>query len=120
MNKVLITVATLLFLAFPLSAIAGGEGPMNLPAGSNAEAVKHNQEGIEHWNQGHFDVALKHFKAAAKNDSSLGEIHFNEAICLDKLGQHGEATMHFKAAKKNAHGNEKILNSPILNGHLGG
>lgn len=119
MKQVLITLAVWICLALPVSVIAG-EGPMNLPAGSNADAVKHNQEGIDHWNQGHFDVALKHFQVASKADSSLGEVHFNEAICLDKLGKHGEATMHFRAAKKNAHGNKAIISSPILNGHIGG
>ena len=93
---------------------------MNLPAGSNADAVSHNKEGIDHWGQGHYDVALKHFQASSKIDKKNGEIHFNEAICLDKLGKHGEATMHFKVAKKHANGNEKILTSPILNGHIGG
>jgi Flp pilus assembly protein TadD len=118
MKKLLIVISLLVFVLLPFSAMAG-EGPMKLPAGANAEANKHNEEGIDHWNQGHFDVALKHFAMASKIDSSLGEVHFNEAICLDKLGKHGDATMHFKAAKKNAKGNEKILNSPILNGHIG-
>jgi len=34
------------------------------------------------------------------------------------LGDHGAASMHCKAAKKHAQGNKKILDSPILNGHL--
>jgi len=119
MNKFLVTIATLFFLAFPLSAIAGGEGPMKLPAGSNAEAVKHNQEGIDHWNQGHYDVALKHFQMASKIDPSVGESHYNEALALDKLGQHASASMHFKAARKNAHGRAEILNSGILMKHIG-
>ena len=119
MKKVMLVLAGLCLLALPVSSFAG-EGPMSLPAGSNAGAVKHNMEGIDHWGQGHMDVALKHFQAASKADSSIGETHFNEAICLDKLGRHGEATMHFKAAKKNAKGNKAILSSPILNGHIGG
>ncbi|MGV7220229.1 MAG: hypothetical protein ACQ9MH_01740 [Nitrospinales bacterium] len=119
MKRLLVILAVLMFISLPITAIAG-EGPMNLPAGSNAGAVKHNKEGIDHFGQGHYDVALKHFQASSKIDASNGEIHFNEAICLDKLGKHGEATMHFKAAKKRANGNDKILNSPILNGHIGG
>ena len=98
---------------------SAGEGPMPLPKGSKAEAVKHNKEGIDHWNQGHYDVALKHFSAASKADGSSGEIHFNEAISYDKLGQHGVATKHFGVALKKAKGNKKLLNSPILKGHLG-
>ena len=42
---------------------------MKLPAGANADSNKHNEEGIDHWNQGHFDVALKHFAMASKIDS---------------------------------------------------
>jgi len=118
MKKVMLVLAALCFLGLPLTSFAG-EGPMSLPNGSNADAVKHNKEGIDHWGQGHYDVALKHFQAASKADSSIAEIHFNEAISLDKLGRHGEATMHFKAAKKHAKGNKAILSSPILNGHLG-
>jgi len=118
MKKVMLVLAALCFLSIPLTSFAG-EGPMSLPDGSNAGAVKHNKEGIDHWGQGHYDVALKHFQAASKADSSIAEIHFNEAISLDKLGRHGEATMHFKAAQKHAKGNKAITGSPILKGHLG-
>jgi tetratricopeptide (TPR) repeat protein len=118
MKKLLVVLIALSFFLVPLTAIAG-EGPMKLPAGANAEADRHNEEGIMHWGEGHYDVALKHFQAASKIDSSLGEVHFNEAICLDKLGDHKKATKHFKAAKKNAKGNAAILNSAILNGHIG-
>jgi len=118
MKKVLIALVAVAFFALPVAALAG-EGPMALPAGSDPSATMHNDEGIKHWNKGHYDVALEHFEEAANVDKSIGEIHFNEAVCLDKLGKHGEATMHFKAAKKNAHGNEAIINSPILNAHIG-
>ncbi len=114
----MLVLTALCLLGLPVTSFAG-EGPMSLPEGSNPSAVKHNKEGIDHWGQGHYDVALKHFQAASKADSSIAETHFNEAISLDKLGRHGEATMHFKAAKKRAGGNKAILNSPILNGHLG-
>ena len=92
---------------------------MELPAGSNPGADMHNKAGIKHWGMGHADEALKHFKEAAGEDSSIAEIHFNEAVALDKLGDHGAATKHFAKAKKLANGNKKILDSPILNGHLG-
>ena len=118
MRKLVVLLVGLSLMILPFTAFAG-EGPMKLAAGANADANSHNEEGIDHWNQGHFDVALKHFSMASKIDSSIGETHFNEAICLDKLGRHGEATMHFKAAKKNAGGNAAITNSPILKGHIG-
>ena len=101
------------------SMVSPSEGPLALPAESNPEANKHNEEGIDHWNQGHHDVALKHFNMASKIDGSSGEVHFNEAISYDKVGQHGVATKHFKVALKKAGGNKKILDSPILHGHIG-
>ena len=95
------------------------EGPLKLPTskGSNTSAHKHNEEGISHFKQGHYDVALKHFQMASKINTSMGEAHYNEALCLDKLGKHGDATNHFYTARKHAKGNSAILGSKILNAH---
>lgn len=117
MKKVVPILIAAVFFLIPVLAFA--EGPMHLPKGANADANKHNEEGIKHYGMGHFDVALEHFEAAAKADASTGEVHFNEAISLDKLGKHGDATKHFGKAKNNAHGNKAILESKILNSHLG-
>lgn len=117
MRTIFSVVLALFLLSFPLTAVAG-EGPMELPAGSNASADMHNKAGIKHWGMGHADEALKHFKEAAAEDSSIAEIHFNEAVALDKLGDHGAATKHFKKARDLAKGNKKILDSPILKGHV--
>ena len=115
--KKLSFVLALLFIA-SLSTMAFAADPaLHFPSGANADANKHNEEGISHYNQGHFDVALKHFQMASKVDSSVGESHYNEALCLDKLGKHGEATNHFYAARKYAKGNSAILGSKILNAH---
>jgi len=113
--------ASMLSLFFLSATAIAGEGPMKLPEKAKADAKMHNKQGIKHWGMGHFDEALKHFKEASKIDGSSGEIHFNEAISYDKLGQHGVATKHFGVAKKKASGKnkEKIRKSPILNGHLG-
>ena len=94
------------------------EGPLTLPEGSNTEAGGHNEEGISHYKEGHYDVALKHFQEASAVDSSLGEVHYNEAISLDKMGKHGEATKHFKIAQEKANGNKAILESKILLSHV--
>ena len=93
------------------------EGPLNLPAESDPEANTHNEEGISHYKEGHFDIALKHFREAGKIQSEIGEIHFNEALALDKLGDHGDAAKHFKMAQENANGNTLILESKILLAH---
>jgi Flp pilus assembly protein TadD len=99
------------------NAIIIAEGPLTLPKDSNTEASGYNKEGISHYNQGHYDVALKHFKMASSIVSGVGEVSYNEALCLDKLGRHGDATNHFYAARKKAHGNQAILKSGILNAH---
>ena len=94
------------------------EGPLSLPAESNPEASTHNEEGILHYKEGHFDIALKHFREAGQIQSGIGEIHFNEALALDKLGDHGDASKHFKVAQENANGNVLILESKILLAHI--
>ena len=94
------------------------EGPLALPAESDPEANKHNVEGIDHWNQEHYDVALEHFNMASKIDGSSGEVHFNEAISYDKVNQHEVATKHFKVAQEKANGNTLILESKILLAHI--
>ena len=48
----------------------------------------------------------------------MGEIRFNEALTLDKLGDHGGATKHFKMTQKNANENNLILESKILSAHI--
>jgi tetratricopeptide (TPR) repeat protein len=116
MKKSVYFFAVVMLLSIPLTSFAD-EAPLPLPAGASAEAVKHNDEGIAHFGQGHYDVALQHFEAAAKAASKLGEACFNEAMALDKLGKHADATKHFKSAQKNANGNKAILESAILNAH---
>jgi Flp pilus assembly protein TadD len=93
-----------------------GASPLKTAAGSKAE--QHNKEGIEHYNQGHWDVALKHFTAAAKEDPQSAEAHYNVALALDKLGDHKAATEHFQTAKDLGKDNPDIQNSGILKAHL--
>ncbi len=100
------------------SAVSLPEGPLVLPEGANAEANMHNEEGISHYKEGHYDVALKHFREASAIDSSTGEVHFNEAISLDKLRDHGGASEHFKVAQQRANGSTLILESKILLNHV--
>ncbi|SVD81222.1 uncharacterized protein METZ01_LOCUS434076 [marine metagenome] len=101
-----------------VSMVGLPEGPLPLLAGSDPEANSQNEEGISHFKEGHYDIALKHFREAGKVQPDPGEIHFNEALALDKLGDHGGATEHFKVAQQNANGNELILESKILLAHI--
>jgi len=109
MKKLFLVLTALFFISAPLAAFA--ESPLDLPADAKAEAKKHNQEGVSHYNQGHPDVALKHFEASEEIQRT-GEVYFNEALVYNKLGKHGKATMHYKEAKTLANGNSKI--GPVL------
>jgi Flp pilus assembly protein TadD len=115
MKKILAIVAGLLFIVLPLTAFA--EAPISLPMDSEPTAYKHNEEGISQYNQGLYDIALKHFEAAAAVQPT-GEVYFNEALCMDKLGQKDLAAKLFTEAKNLANGNERILTSAILKTHL--
>jgi len=116
MKKLSLILAGLFIMS--LSTVAFASDPaLKFPSGANAEANKHNEEGISHYNQGHFDVALKHFQMASKIAPNVGEAHYNEALSLDALDRHGDATNHFYAARKHANGNAAILKSGILNAH---
>ena len=93
-----------------------GAPPLKVAAGSKAE--EHNKEGIEHYNQGHWDVAVKHFTAAVKEDPNSAEAHYNVALALDKSGDHKAATEHFRKAFELGKNNPDIQNSGILKAHL--
>ena len=115
--KRIVVILLLLLYSSLVSCANSPDTALKLPDGSNSEANKHNEEGISHYNQGHYDEALKHFHMASEIDPRIGESHFNEAISLDALGRHGQATNHFFVAKKYAKGNPAILESQILNAH---
>lgn len=107
-----------LLVGVNVGADTGKASPaLQTQAGSKAET--HNKEGIEHYNKGHWDVALKHFSEAAKEDPKSAEVHYNVALVLDKQGKHKEATEHFKTAWDLGKNNPDIQNSEILKKHTG-
>jgi Tfp pilus assembly protein PilF len=89
-----------------------------LQVAAGSKAIAHNKEGVEHYNQGHFDAALKHFQTAVKDDPLSAEAHYNFALTLDKTGDHKGATEHFKTAYDLGKKNQDIQNSDILKKHL--
>ena len=115
--KKLSFIFALLFITSLYSVVFAADLALKFPSGANVEANKHNEEGISHYNQEHYDAALKHFQMASKIDPNIGESHYNEALSLDAIDRHGEATNHFYAARKHANGNAAILKSGILNAH---
>lgn len=94
----------------------GAAAPLKTAPGSSAEM--HNNEGIEHFTQGHWDVAKKHFMEAAKADPKSAEAHYNLALTLDKAGDHKGATEHFKTAYELGKDNHDIQESGVLKAHL--
>lgn len=98
------------------TAVAGGPAALMTAAESKAHAA--NNEGIEHYNQEHFDVALGHFTKAVEADPASAEAHYNLALALDKTDKHKEAAMEFKKAQDLGKDNPDIQNSKILLGHV--
>lgn len=98
------------------TAVAGGPPALMTAADSKAHAA--NSEGIEHYNQEHWDVALGHFQKAVEADSNSAEAHYNLALALDKTDKHKEAAMEFKKAQDLGKDNPDIQNSKILLGHV--
>ena len=97
-------------------AIAAGPPVLMTAADSKAHAA--NNEGIEHYNQEHWDVALGHFIKAVEADPASAEAHYNLALALDKTDKHMEAANEFKMAQDIGKDNPDIQNSKILLGHV--
>ena len=102
----------------PTGEVAIVEGALTAPEGVAGAAE--NAEGIDHFQQGYWDVAQEHFNKALAANANLAEGHYNLALALDKLGDHGEATNHFQMALDLAQEDSRIKDSGILKAHLGG
>ena len=106
-------------LAMVLASPAWSEDALMSPDGAKPNAAMHNDEGVSHYSQGHWKVALTHFEEAVKADPKSAEAHLNLGLTLDKLGKHQEATEHFKKAAELGKDNKKIQESETLKDHLG-
>ena len=102
----------------PAGEMAKVGGALMAPQGSAGAAE--NDEGVKHFELGHWDVAKEHFNKALAANAKLAEAHYNLALALDKMGEHGEATNHFKMALDLAPEDPRIKDSGILNAHIGG
>lgn len=103
-----------------METASSATGPGALLAAEGVAGAGDNNEGVNHYQQGHWDVAQEHFQKAVAANANLAEAHYNLALTLDKLGNHGEATNHFKTALSLAPDNPSIKDSGILQAHLGG
>ena len=89
-----------------------------LPAAPGSKAETAVNEGMAHYNKGHWDVAKKHFEEALRADQRSAEAHYDLALALDKSGDHKSAVEHFKAAQELGKDNQQIQQSDILQAHL--
>jgi Tfp pilus assembly protein PilF len=106
-------------LLMATSASAGmGKEPHPLKAAAGSKAAVHINEGIAHYEKGHWDVAKKHFIATETADPTSAEAHYDLALVLDKTGDHAAATQHFQKAHELGKDNAEIHNSDVLKKHL--
>lgn len=78
-----------------------------------------NDEGVTHYQQGHWDVAMEHFHKAIQADPDSAVAYYNAGLTQDKMGNHQEATTSFKKALELAPDDPRIKDSEILQKHLG-
>lgn len=84
------------------------------PPGTKQASARHNEEGIQAYNQGQLSNAQQHFEAAIQASPMLAEAHYNLGMVLHKQGKDREANPHFMKAADMAPGNEVIWSSPPL------
>jgi len=101
-----------------LSWAATGKGLSPLKASAGSKAAGHINEGITHYEKGHWDVAKKYFFDAAQEDPKSAEAHYDVGLVLDRMGDHEAATVHFKKAQELGTNNPQIQNSEILKKHV--
>ena len=101
--------ALLLFL----SKYAGSQEPLELKPieGSRSVGFDQNNLGIRNFKRKQFNIALKHFHIASMADPKRGEIYFNIALTLVKLGEETEAAKYFYLANKNSNNSGQLTNS---------
>ena len=97
------------------TAGTSGDSPLAAPASSPARMD--NDEGVGHYQQGHWDVASEHFRKAVKADPSSAVAYYNLGLAQDKMGKHEEATASFKNAVDLAPNDPVIKDSEILKKH---
>jgi len=106
------------FLAM-VTGCATRSGPLAVLPMASSAAAHHNLEGIQRYNAGKWQEAKSRFESAIRADPDLPEAHFNLALTLHKLGDHQEATVHFKRAGELAPSNKEIVESSAYRNHRG-
>ncbi len=109
---------TTLGLVTMATACATPSPPLTTGPAASSSAHMHNQEGMKHYQMGHWDVARNHFGEAINTEPTLAEPHYNLALALHQLGAHDEATARFKMAAELAPDNAAITQSRVYRHHV--
>jgi tetratricopeptide (TPR) repeat protein len=86
------------------------------PAGTNAAASRHNDEGIQAYQQQQWERAKQHFDEAIAASPEFAEAHYNLGMTLYRLKAMPEGDAHFIKAANLAPGNKVIWDAPPLRG----
>ena len=86
------------------------------PAGTNAAATRHNDEGLQAYQQQQWESAKQHFDAAIAASLEFAEAHYNLGMTLYRLKAMQEGDAHFIKAANLAPGNKVIWDAPPLRG----
>lgn len=89
---------------------------LSAPAGTNASASRHNDEGIQAYQQQQWESAKQHFDAAIAASPEFAEAHYNLGKVLYRLNAMREGDAHFIKAANLAPGNTIIWDAPPLKG----
>ena len=86
------------------------------PAGMNAAAARHHDEGVQAYQQQQWESAKQHFEAAVASSPEFAEAHYNLGMVLYRLKAMQEGDVHFIKAANLAPGNKVIWDAPPLKG----
>ncbi len=102
-----------------MTGCATPSGPLAVLPMTSPAAAQQNLEGIQQYQARKWQEAKNLFESAIQAAPDLPEAHFNLALTLHKLGDHREATIHFKKASELAPANKEIVESSAYRNHLG-
>lgn len=85
-----------------------------MPSDTSTKAIAAMTEGERLFRLSDWAGAAQAYQAAASQQPTLAEAHYNWAVSLDRMGNKAEAKKHYLEAANLAPGNKVIWDSPPL------